>query len=351
MKYDAILNKSYGLFCKDYYLYDERKIKDISNEELKEIFPFWENPNNKDRQFKHSKIKDFPLLWRKENQQFKIDKNKIVNISNIDDLKNYIKLLLPNSFGIEVKFKLKAPYFSRDDDEFYIIQNPCLKEKIFKVPMVRGSSWKGVLANAFKDLINEENSNQREKINSFLRIFGAGSESIKAIENYLKTKQGRIKDNLLEFMLFELGIKIEKNILEEIKNIDNNSLNDFLNKFFNKQLLKTKKGRAIFYPTYFDRLSLEIINPHNRKTKAGTNPIHYEVVPKGSEGIFQLVYIPFDVILEDDEKIKKEAKQDLKFLQECIKIAFENGIGAKTKLGWGRAVIKDEDIKVFWSER
>jgi len=37
-------------------------------------------------------------------------------------------------------------------------------------------------------------------------------------------------------------------------------------------------------------------------------------------------------------------------LKQCIKIALENnGIGAKTKLGWGRA--EDIKIKEFWSNR
>ena len=304
---------------------------------------------------KNRELNKHKNLIKKEYKYSIGDIQKIKQISNIyenpQNLQKYVNKLPKHSFAIWIKFKLKAPYFSRDDDEFYIIQNPCLKEKVFKVPMIRGSSWKGVLANAFKDLINNE-KDKKEVINSFLRIFGAGSESIKAIENYLKTKKGKIKDNLLEFMLFELGIKFDKNIIEEINKINNyESLTGFLNDFFDKQLLKTKKGRVIFYPTYFDKLSLEIINPHNRKTKAGTNPIHYEVVPKGSEGIFQLIYIPFDGILENDNKIKKQANQDLEFLKKCIKKAFSNGIGAKTKLGWGRADIKDKDIQVFWSER
>ena len=35
----------------------------------------------------------------------------------------------------------------------------------------------------------------------------------------------------------------------------------------------------------------------------------------------------------------------MKFLKECIKKTLDNGIGAKTKLGWGRA--KDIKIKEF----
>ncbi len=319
-------------------------------------------------------LKDFPLNWLKneiigKNRyiEFNNDENiqKIKQISGIyatsQDLQEYIKKLPKYSFAIWIKFKLEAPYFSKDDDEFYIIQNPIIKERNFKVPMVRGSSWKGALANAFKDLIKEKNT--KERIDSFLRVFGAGSESIKAIESLLLE---RIKDfsdignHVLQFMLFELGLEVSSNDVEQAKNIQTkdelvNFIKDKLSKKIEKNStlieFQTHKGRAIFYPTYFDRLSLEIINPHDRRKRAGTNPIHYEVVPKGAEGIFQLIYIPFDGVLKKDEDIENEAKQDLEFLQECIKRAFNNGIGAKTKLGWGRANIKDEDIKVFWSER
>ena len=127
----------------------------------------------------------------------------------------------------------------------------------------------------------------------------------------------------------------------------NNDVKDIFKKY---KKSKAQKGRAIFYPIYFNKLSLEIINPHNRKTKAGTNPIHYEVVPKGSSSQLQIVYIPFDIVTENNEVIKNEADEDLKFLKACIQKALDNGIGAKTKLGWGKADING-NIKEFWSER
>ena len=68
------------------------------------------------------------------------DFQKIEQISgiydNLTNLQNYINKLPKHSFAIWFKFKLEAPYFSKDDDEFYIIQNPILKETNFKVPMI-----------------------------------------------------------------------------------------------------------------------------------------------------------------------------------------------------------------------
>ncbi|MGI1690121.1 RAMP superfamily CRISPR-associated protein [Thermoanaerobacter uzonensis] len=314
--------------------------------------------------------RDFHLTWLKEEI---IKESKVFTFSNDQQLKNvnsisglltpnaahdYVKKFPTYSFIIQAKFTLKQPYFSRDDDEFYIVQNPILKEKVFKIPMVRGSGWKGALASAFKDLINEETNLEKRKgiINSYLRIFGAGSESIKILEDYLRGKSKdleKFKENLLEFILFELGMKIDKNLIDEIKNKNSSEgLQAILQSEISEKLQKdnkdlpiefqTHKGRAIFYPTYFDRLSLEVINPHDRRKRAGTQPIYYEVVPEGTEGLLQIIYIPFDAVLKGNDVIKKEAEEDLENLLSAIEKVSQSGIGAKTKLGWGTFELSED---------
>ena len=312
---------------------------------------------------KNSELSRQKNFFKRTDYKYSIgDTTKIKQISGIYEnpqkLQNYINKLPKFSFSIWFKFKLESPYFSKDDDEFYIIQNPCLKETNFKVPMVRGSAWKGVLASAFRELFKDDFSNKRIKIDSFLRIFGAGSESIKAIEQALLTETGslkKVKEKLPEFLLFELGLEVKEKDLQEIKNIKNKQqLFNFIKNKLSKKLednqknlpieFQTHKGRAIFYPTYFDKLSLEIINPHDRRKRAGTTPIHYEVVPKETEGIFQLIYIPFDAVLKTDEEVRKESEEDLKNLIEALKSLSEKGIGAKIKLGWGRFEILDKKV-------
>ncbi len=271
---------------------------------------------------------------------------------NPQNLQTYINKLPKYSFAIWCKFKLIAPYFSKDDDEFYIIQNPILKETNFKVPMIRGSSWKGALAHAFRESINKETNIEevQGKIESFLRIFGAGSEIIKELEKYIKNKSKsfeEFKEKFIDFVLFELGMEINEELIQNVDKAKNyKDVSDILaekvrDKYEDLQEnlpveFQTHRGRAIFYPTYFNRLSLEIINPHDRRKRAGINPIHYEVVPTETEGIFQLIYIPFDGVLNNEEELGEEAKEDLRNLVKALEILKEKGVGAKTKLGWGR---------------
>ncbi|QTA38170.1 hypothetical protein JYK00_01115 [Thermosipho ferrireducens] len=402
----------YIAYCKYFFKYkSEEKIKgylsgqDIDKDKFDNLckdFPFLKHDFDKDVNggkfnvdlFKYLKknkanntFKDFPLSWLKdkiikEDKYLQIDNktiNKLKKISGIlesSEIKKYSSSLPKYSFIIWVKIELTAPYFSKDDDEFYIIQNPILKETNFKIPILRGSGLKGSMANAFKNPSeSEENSGNRKiMIESFLRIFGTGSESIKCIENYLKKgkKFEEFKKKIVEFILFELGLDVDKKDIETINKAksDKELFEEFLKDKISEKLEKsqnlpiefqTHKGRAIFYPIYFDRLSLEIINPHDRIKRAGKNPIHYEIVPEGTKGILQIIYVPYDAVLKKNEEIEKEVCKDLKHLCEAVEKLATNGIGAKTKLGWGsfelkqkiycvNADLKIENVPEGWKE-
>ena len=268
------------------------------------------------------------------NTESELDIETLSGIIPENELNKTVQKLIPYSFILKAKIKLIAPYFSHDDDNFYLIQNPCLKEKVYKVPMIRGSGWKGAIARAGKELINED----FKWFSSYVRIFGTGSDEYrKLIYNIVEDKD--FKENLIRYLLFELGKRLTKDDITQINGSPEEylkNLNVNKNDFKNISYLQVHKGRAIFYPTYFNRLSLEIINPHNRKTRAGTNPIHYEVVPKDTEGNLQIIYIPFDVVLSNDEDVKNQVERDIEFLTKCIEKVAEIGVGAKEKLGWGR---------------
>ena len=363
--FNDIANKEQIFFKKEVemsYEIIEKGIELDGNRSLNYIsFLKWNHGDPKKLEKFKTKIKPF--------KQYKLSFNgDIRSISNINvkeisgiikdkkNLKELISELPPYSFILQANIKLVAPYFSKDDDEFYLIQNPCLKEKVFKVPMVRGSGWKGALASAFKDLINRE-IDKMDIIQSYLRIFGTGSDDFRKLSDmlndYLKNGKELSFESIVSFVLFELGLKLTGDDIKKLKSEEDlekwlkEKIWKELKKESNKNLptfLKTHRGRAVFYPTYFDRLSLEIINPHSRKTRAGINPVHYEVVPKGAEGILQVIYIPFDTVLHSNEEIKQEVNNDIKYLCWVLENLQNIGIGAKGKLGWGRFKLKDKKV-------
>ena len=190
------------------------------------------------------------------------------------------------SFFIQFPFTLSKGYISKDDDIVYIHENPLVKDYVFKVPIVRPSSWKGNLRHAAEKLADSTERAQ-ERIT---RLFGAAKGET---EEFLSEEGGR-------------------------------------------------RGRLLFHPTYFDKIDLDVINPHSRKTKAGTVPIVMEVVPPGATGYFSLLYMPFDLIGDQDEdRVKAEVKSDLLCVCEAISGMMRNfGFSAKRSKGYG--LIRDE---------
>lgn len=297
---------------------------------------------------------------RKTAKEFtlKFNVNKAENCAGLiktEDYGSYLAQLPPYSFILTAEIKLKAPYFSHDDELFYLFDNPVLKEKVFKVPMVRGSSWKGLLASAGKQLVNDS-------IDNFLpyaRIWGLGSSEYRSLLEYLndnKKNSDEFKSRIIKFSLWELGLSLDKDDI----NLINNNPHEFLQRLsthltaenvHNKNLppyLQPHKGRALLYPTFFDSISFEVINPHDRSKRAGTNPIYYEVVPSGTTGKLQIIYIPHDGLLTENRILKEQVDKDLSFLCRSVDKAAELGIGAKTKLGWGRFELME---KKYWIQQ
>lgn len=313
------------------YYFSNKKCK---FKEMDESKPFLKDKNYPLKKIKISLVKKRSGVYSKEETQ---------------KFQDYINKLIPYSFGMHVNFNLKSPYYSADDEEFYLTDNPIVKEKVYKYPMIRPSTWKGNFVHTAYKIIknNYENNEDIEDFVyyfiSFIRLFGSGSDEFRKLEGIIednkdktKDKNNKIIDYLIKYALFEMSIKLS---------LSNNEKKSLTDKILMKicENINTQKGRLIIYPTYFNKLSLEVINKHNRQTKSGTNPVFYEVVPEKTEGLLQLVYIPFDSVIKSEKQLKKEIKFDLGFLQNIVsKTIEENGIGAKQKLGWGRGKIKDE---------
>ena len=250
---------------------------------------------------------------------------------------------------IQIHFTLKKPYLSKDDDNFYIIDNPIVKDKVFKLPMVRPTMWKGALRFAaikvFEDWIYEKlNKSKIDKETVFkerariVRLFGSEKGSQ---EDYL----GR-----LCLLAIRGSLPTGEKLKEEIKKINKEFEKWLIDKKYISKEVPSRSGRLFFYPTFFEEISLDVITPLSRETKTPVRgPIYFETVPEGSKGTFRLLYYPFDLIARGElDEIEREMKEDLNFLSKALrKMFYEIGFSAKKTSGYGVVEqINDNDVKV-----
>ncbi|MGF3499641.1 MAG: RAMP superfamily CRISPR-associated protein [Candidatus Methanosuratincola sp.] len=193
-----------------------------------------------------------------------------------------INKLPKGSHIIQITFTLRKPYLSRDDKEFYILDNPVAKDPAFKIPIIRPSSWKGALRWVTRNALSRSGAFVE-------RLFGNEKETQRA-----------------------------------------------------------KQGRLIFYTTFLDQVSLDVITPLRRETRTPRRgPILFEMVPVGSRGTFSVLYFPFDLLhlLRQGDSTAKaiatdEIKEDLETLKEAIPaMLMTYGFAAKKTSGYG--VIED----------
>ncbi|MBW1946422.1 MAG: hypothetical protein JRI33_00635 [Deltaproteobacteria bacterium] len=191
-------------------------------------------------------------------------------------------ILPPGSWAIRFDFTLRKPYLSRDDTEWYILDNPVRKDKVFGLPLVPSTGWKGALLASIRQEKGHTSWEQEQRDEQMTRLFG----NIKGEER---------KEAFLA-------------------------------------------GRLRFYPTFFAQLSLEVINPHDRKAGSGSQPIYIECVPAGAKGTFSLLYLPFDMIGNKEEEINAQAGEDLQLVAQAIQaMMLIHGFSAKRTSGYGTA--------------
>ncbi len=197
---------------------------------------------------------------------------------------------LPDSswFGIEVGFTLLSPWYSKDDRPFHVLDNPVRRDRVFGVPFMSAASWKGLLRWACR---------MQAGMYGHLESHGMKMDSW--------------KDPAWIVHLFGN----ERAEGEEFS-----------------------RGALQLYPTWFDKVDFEVINPHRRKTRAGTQPIYYEVVPAGTKGSLRLLYAPLPREVEND---KVKPVYVIANLIDGITALLETyGISAKRTAGWGAAEVK-----------
>ena len=102
------------------------------------------------------------------------------------------------------------------------------------------------------------------------------------------------------------------------------------------------RGALQCFPTWFDKVGFEVINPHDRTKKAGTKPILYEVVPPGATGTLRVLYAPAPGATSANVNRQKAL---LLLLDAVEALITEYGFSAKRTSGWGVATITKANLR------
>lgn len=238
------------------------------------------------------------------------------------------------SWFLQFTFTLAKPWISKDDDPFYVADsiNPVRKDKVFKVPMMSASSWKGVLRWTIMHTCLALKKNDLDN-----KAFAAERLAQTLLFGDEKGEEpGRTKD----FAGF----------LDQMKLDARSVYAQLLRKHFRvteDKPLPHHAGRLCFFPTFFNLIDVEVINPHSRETKAGTHPIYLECVPINAKGTFSLLYVPFDLIGQSENDVRAQAMEDLLLVAQGIQAMLTKyGFGAKTSSGFGVANIGKGQFQV-----
>ncbi len=234
-----------------------------------------------------------------------------------------LSILPRGSWFLQFTFTLEKPWLSKDDEIFYVSDsvNPVRKDKVFKVPMMSAAAWKGLLRwtamHTRLALKKDELTADRFAMHRFVQTLLFGDEQGEEPVG----KKGFAK--YVHELNREAQPEYERLLRNYYKVEDENAP------------LPHHSGRLVFFPTFFDDIDLEVINPHPRDTRAGKQPIYLETVPEGATGTFSLLYVPFDRVGED---MSDEGSKHLRYLAPAITQLFlVYGFSAKRSSGYGQA--------------
>ncbi|MCI0721686.1 MAG: CRISPR-associated protein [Acidobacteria bacterium] len=263
---------------------------------------------------------------------------QLKRLNDLGLLKPSFSLLsLPTgSWLLQFEFTLAKSWMSKDDTPFYVSDrvNPVRKDKVFKVPVMSAASWKGLLRWTAMHVRLALNRDQlktedfaRERVRQAL-LFG--------------DEKGEEPGQPKDFAAYLDGLNGDAGLIYR------RLVKEHFGLSADAQEMPHHSGRLNFYPTFFDLIDVEVINPHSRKTKAGTNPIYLECVPASAKGTFSLLYVPFDLVGESENEVKTQAQEDLGLVAEGVSaMMLTYGFSAKRTSGFGTAQDGTESAKVW----
>ena len=176
--------------------------------------------------------------------------------------------LLPwrNCISIEIVWELTTPWFSRSDSEFDAIDNPISRDMLTGFPILKAAGLKGMLAHTC-DFLEPKPS---EEIMKF--CFGDASQN-------------------------DVG---------------------------------GHQGNVIFGNTVFNRISCDLISPHNRQFGVVDHPVGFEVVPENTKT--ETGFLIFQRSTEN----QTDSLRGARLLLDCWHLLLTGlGISAKRSIGYG----------------
>lgn len=203
-----------------------------------------------------------------------------------------------------LKFRLLTPLLTKDDDPFYLFDNPTRKDHLLGLPYLSAASLKGLSADAYQRAF----PNPR----SWLDLGKDDPD---------RTRTFRHADPHAKrlFGIADDGAHIE-----------------------------SEKGRLHFSPVWFNQLQLLVMNPGNPATAIGTVPIQFEAIAPGQTGLLEVVYFNPHGIKDSDEAT---VRADLaRWLAAVATWWPALGLGAKRLAGYGAVQPEKAELQaVGWS--
>ncbi len=196
-----------------------------------------------------------------------------------------------------LRFRLKTPLLTRDDDPFSLFDNPVRKDHILGAPYLAAATLSGLAVDAYQRAFFDP--------------------------EYLPEWPGRLtfrrEDGHAERLF---GIVPNAGTGEEMV-IDD-----------------ARQGRLYFAPVWFQQVQYLVINPGDRANAIGTLPIHFEAIAAGQLGALELRYFNPHGTAHSQERL---VRADLARLLAALALWWPRlGLGAKRLAGYGQ--IEPEDI-------
>lgn len=195
-------------------------------------------------------------------------------------------LCSPNTFCLEglpdgscllkIEVRLERPFSSRDDLAFYPHENPLKREWVFQTPYLAASGIKGLLRWAWRMHFGDT------KVTEESTLFGPRNKGLQAGDGQV--------------------------------------------------------GCIQTWPVFWKgKVGLEVINPHDRQSGAGINPVKYEVMKPGATASLWLLIMNRQMV----DGISFVSDTVLPLLQALSYLLAESGISAKRSADWGAVSVLD----------